>query len=135
MSNIDSLVEVYNKVLEGRSINAVVGDWEVSNVGCKTTITFLSKDVVYGFGIGVIDGDVQFFNYHREAKKGTGTPTLKEIESSFIALAKNRNQKVVSAFDLAGQKDTEAWLKKNGYTQHEGNIYYKTFEVPSNQSN
>jgi hypothetical protein len=127
----EQMVDAFNKILNYQHINEVIGDWQVSNVMCPTLVELWYKgDAIYGFGVSIAGDFVRFYNYHREAKKGTGTLSLKQLESSFVALAANRNQPVISIFKLCGQKDTEAWLKKNGYVSNTFDVYHKLIEVP-----
>ena len=125
----DLMAAAFNRIVVGQQINETIGDWTVSNLNCPSIIDLMYRmDAVYGFQVGVEGDLIQFYNSHREARKGTGTESLNQLETSFDILAKNRAQKVVVLFDTFGQRDTEAWLKKNGYTLNKQGTYQKVFD-------
>jgi len=115
----DSMAEFFNWVVDGITINEKIGDWSVSNLNSPLMMDlFYSEDsnsAIYGFSVRVERNTVLFYNYHREASKGTGTKSLNQLECAFTVLAIKRKQKVAVIFDTFGQKDTEAWLIKNKY--------------------
>lgn len=125
----DLMADSFNRIAAGQQINEKIGDWTISNLNSQSLIEIMYRmDAVYGFEVSVKDDSIQFYNFHREAKKCTGTESLSQLEASFGILARNRIQKVIVLFDTYGQNDTEAWLIKNGYTPIEGGIYQKIFD-------
>jgi len=70
---------------------------------------------------------VSFANYHRLCPKGTGTPSLKQIEAAFARLAEIRNEPVEVVFTPGSQEDTKRWLIKNNYDVKRG-VYSKSFK-------
>lgn len=131
----DLMADAFNRIVAGQQINERIGDWAISNLNSPSLIDLMYVDVaIYGFQVGVKDDSTQFYNYHREARKGTGTESLKQLESSFDILARNRVQKVIALFDTFGQEDTEVWLKRNGYTLNEQRVYQKIFDPKVNPS-
>jgi len=127
--------DAFNKVLNYQSINEMIGDWHIANPNCPNIMDLMYRgDALYSFSthikgkLGATNSQVQFINYHREAKKGTGTLSLKQLESAFSVLAKERNQKVVVFFNVGNQEDTEAWLKKNEYILRDGSRERKLYE-------
>ena len=124
----DLMADAFNRVIVGQQINETIGDWTISNLNSPLMIDLMYRmDAIYGFEVGVESDSIRFYNYHREARKGTGTKSLNQLETSFDILARNRVQKVIAVFDTFGQKDTEAWLKRNGYTLNEQGTYQKVF--------
>ena len=125
----DLMADAFNRIVVGQQINETIGDWTVSNLNGPSIIDLMYRmDAVYGFQVGVEGDIIQFYNSHREAKRGTGTKSLKQLETSFEILARNRAQKVIVLFYTFRQMDTETWLKKNGYTLNEQGTYQKVFD-------
>ncbi len=78
----------------------------------------------YGFTITKKSEYIQFENFHREATKGTGTPSLREFEEALHLLAQKRKTPIRVLFiHCEGQQDTLKWLEKNGYKNQEKYIY------------
>ncbi len=122
------MAKVFNEIIEGQQVNKKIGDWTISNLNSLSMISLMyNQDAVYGFQVEIKDNLIQFNNYHREAKKGTGTKSLGQLEKSLKSLALSRNQKIVVLFYTFGQEDTKSWLEKNRYTKSGKEIYQKEF--------
>ena len=125
----DLMADAFNRIVAGQEINETIGDWTISNLNSPSLIDLMCRmDAIYGFQVGAEHDSIQFYNYHREAKKGTGTGSLKQLETSFGILARNMAQKVIVLFDTFRQEDTETWLNRNGYTLNGQGIYQKVFD-------
>jgi len=130
----DLMADIFNQIIEGNTLNESVGEWNISNLNSPLLVEMYRPDAIYGFESGAQDDFVYFNNYHREARKGTGTKSLKQLEAAFDVLAKKRKQKVVVLFDTFKQEDTGAWLTKKGYILDDLNgrkIYQKIFDPNS----
>ncbi len=124
----DLMANVFDEIIKGQQVNKKIGDWTVSNLNNSSMINLMYKqDAVYGFQVGINETCIQFNNYHREAKKGTGTESLRQLEDSLRILAKSRNQKIVVLFYTLGQNDTKSWLEKNEYAKSGKELYQKVF--------
>ena len=139
----ERLAALLEKVLSGEMVEGQVDRWYVySWFGLKAANNChrirMEKDVgreeskaEFKFMSVRWDSYVSFENYHRLCPKGTGTPSLKEIEAAFQALANQRNQMVRSEFRVL-QEDVVKWLIKNGY-RLEKRVYMKDF-YPATES-
>lgn len=129
MNEEDTLDGILAKISVGERVNAHTGEWHVSNTNNPALIDMIFRqDAVYGFQISETDECIQFYNHHREARKGSGSESLKGLEWAFDGLAQVRNKPVWVVFDPFGQEDTERWLIKNEYAKEDDRIYVKRFE-------
>ena len=149
------LAETINLILSGRTIDCMVDKWQVTGLHCGISALYMtyqpqnsenSKYVrregnyiisegeefaKYSFKHYADGKDLYFENYHREASKGFGTPSLKVVEGALEKLARLRDSRVSILFLPAGQNDTKRWLEKNSYefvNQGEDSFYLKVIQ-------
>ena len=132
----DLLAESFNRIINGETINEKIGDWSVSNLNSPRNLKVIYDKCLanYGFHISIGDNFIHLLNYHRDAEKGYGTMTLKQIESALNVLANKRKQQIVIGFELFNQEDTEAWLNKNEYTKIREGYYQKVIKPELHES-
>ena len=115
----------FQSVLSGKQINIEIGAWRISNLNEPYLVDMMrGSGAVYGFDVKS-NGDIIFDNYHREARTGTGTESLKELEEGMRTLANETHKQVTLLFNTFGQEKTRSWLMKNGYTMREDRVYEK----------
>ncbi len=125
----DMMADAFNRILSGDRINERMEAWNVSNLNTPWNIDITyGTSAIYGFTITRRDDYIEFANYHREASKGTGTRSLKQLEEAFKVLADMHETPVTVLFNPFGQEDTIAWLQKNNYAVKENGTYAKTFK-------
>lgn len=120
-------------ILGYHSVQEFSGGWVITQIGDdQVSFEYFEEDLlaVYDFFIK-LDPEITFYNSHRQAARGYGTPTLQTLESAFGELSIMRQMSVVVEFDLFGQETTERWLKKNNYTCGDDGLYRKVFESVS----
>jgi hypothetical protein len=134
MQQFETLTLALEDLLDGNVGLRETPNWEVTNCDTPimTNLIYQEGKAVYGFLLDKYDDKIVLQNYHREALKGNGTSSLKELETSLEEIAKSRQKKVALVFQvIADQPDTIAWLEKNNYQQqvdqNPGHIYYKLF--------
>ena len=138
----DRMARMLDRAVSGEKFREEIEDWTTScseyDHGLKWYIIEMERNLgdrgVAEFRFLIIEenGYVSFGNYHRLCPKGTGTPSLKQLESSFAALSMIRQQPIRAGFTVFQQKNTERWLQRNHYT-HDGSVYVKEF-VPKPQT-
>ena len=125
------MAEVLRDAVAGDILEERVGDWQIISE-YPQLFKLIHPRAEYYFDAGAIsDGVIKIENYHRIANKGSGTPTLREIENAFQILAENIGMTFWLYFkDVKDQPDTQRWLEKNGYEMMFGR-YTKVFETIS----
>jgi len=122
------IAEILDWILSGVKVNEMVGDWHISNVNNSFLVDFMYKqDAIYGFQF-ILGDRITLFNYHREARTGAGSLTLRQLEAAFHLLAKRKGKPIEVVFDPANQRDTKVWLQKNGYLIEQSGHYKKILE-------
>ncbi len=112
------MATAFEQFLNGDLKEAEVGLWRLERGTSTEHLAMYYQDsaAIYGFNITEEDNLITVFNFHRNAQKGKGTPTLREIERNLTLLAAKTGKKVHVSFRKFGQEDTAVWLTKNGYT-------------------
>ena len=110
------------------------GEWEVKFRRNEFDFQYCQDPILAHFEYKIIQNDetlLRMQNYHRmiflEHGIGIGTLLLKELEEGFSELAYRLGKRVVTDFSPDNQKDTIAWLIKNGY-RLEDTLYTKVFD-------
>ena len=122
----------FNRALSGERIDESAGPWNISASYVDTLIFNLfykwgSNFADYIFQVEFTDGNIQFRNYHRRAKKGRGTFTLSQLHRAFRILARHQDGCVQVCFPTFGQADTERWLVRNQYNRNNDGVYVRLF--------
>ena len=126
---MDELHNIISEIiLHKKQVNISVKPWQISNLNNVRILDLLYNggDAIYTFIIEVKKKFVSFTNIHREARRGTGTKSLMELEVSLGKLSKILNKTIQIIFPQNDQEDTKAWLEKNKYIsiKDEDNILF-----------
>jgi len=121
-----TVADFFSQALEGKTNVTEVEGWSISNWNRPSMIMIMGNAIVYGFDVYEDKGKIIAMNYHREARKGEGTPSLQRLHSAFEILAKEKSIPVKVEFPVFNQEDTRAWLIKNGYRNHD-ELYFREF--------
>ncbi len=127
IQEVQPAVKLLRMVLSGETVNASAGRWNFSNFNNPQTIIaiFENGSAIYQFSVGIKDKDVTFYNTHREAEQGFGTPSLQSCEEILRLLSENDQKRIRLVFPSFDQQDTIKWLLKNGYKTEDGKEFYK----------